>query len=322
VKDGCEYDVVLAILQRSLDLHPEQKILSAFARSSIKGSVYVEALSPLAVVKVLHGISGVMWSQGTIRLSLVSLEDRISLLEMADVPSLIRAGSWVKIRRGGTYCRDAAIVLEVKEQTVVVALVPRIRLVLKRKRGRHGRPEPGLFNPQLVTDLFGSESLTQIDSGWKFKDEIYKGGLTVKEYSLRDVTDQGVVISPSTISLFQRSQYTQIVEVLNAMSARLEVDDKVHIVAGTFRGLVGRVVDVHEDKTISFTCDNLSSYGIVTVYCWEVQRIFQLGDHVEVHCGEHKGLEGFIVAKDDSSAVVYVGEGEAQPQSNYEVSSA
>jgi hypothetical protein len=181
VKDGCEYNIVLAILQQSLDLHSEHKILSTFARSSIT--------LPLAVVNVLHGISGVMWSQGTIRLSLISLEDHIPLLEMADVPSLIRAGSWVKIRWRGTYCRDAAIVLEVKEHTVVVALVPRIRLVLKHKCGWHGRPEPGLFNLQLVTDLFGSESLTQIDSGWKFKDKIYKGGLMVKEYSLHDVTD-------------------------------------------------------------------------------------------------------------------------------------
>jgi ribosomal protein L24 len=211
--------------------------------------------------------------------------------------------------------------LEVKEHTVVVALVPRIRLVLKHKCGQHGHPEPGLFNPQLVTDLFGSESLTQIDSGWKFKDEIYKGGLMVKEYSLRDVTNQGVVISASIISLFQQSQYTQIVKILNAMSARLEVDDRVRIVAGTFRGLVGHVIDVHEDKTISFSYNSLPSHSIATVSYWEVHRIFQLGDHVEVHCGEHKGLEGFIVVMDDSSAVIYVREGEAQSQSNYEVSS-
>jgi ribosomal protein L24 len=168
--------------------------------------------------------------------------------------------------------------------------------------------------------LFGSESFTQIDSGWKFKDEIYKGGLTVKEYSLRDVTDQGVVISPLTIRVFQQSKYTQIVEILTAMSARLEVHDRVCIVAGTFRGLVKRVVDVHKDETIRFSCDNLLLYGIVTVSCWEVQRIFQLGDHVEVHCSEYKGLEGFIVAKGDLSAVVYVREGEVQAQSNYEVS--
>jgi Early transcription elongation factor of RNA pol II, NGN section len=101
VKDGCKYDIVLVILQQLLDLHPEQKILSTFVQSSIKGSVYVKASLPLAVVKVLHGISGVMWLQGTIRLILVSLEDHIPLLEMADVPSLIRAGSWVKVLWGG-----------------------------------------------------------------------------------------------------------------------------------------------------------------------------------------------------------------------------
>jgi transcription elongation factor len=80
-------------------------------------------------------------------------------------------------------------------------------------------------------------------------------------------------------------------------------------------------VDVHKDKTIRFSCDNLPSYGIVMVSYWEVQRIFQLGDHVEIHCSEHKGLEGFIVVKGDLSAVVYVCEDEVQAQSNYEVSS-
>jgi Early transcription elongation factor of RNA pol II, NGN section len=97
VKDGCEYDIVLVILQQSLDLHSEHKILSTFAWSLIKGSVYVEASSPLAVVNILHGISRVIWSQGTIQLSLISLEDHIPLLEIADVLSLIRAGLWVKI---------------------------------------------------------------------------------------------------------------------------------------------------------------------------------------------------------------------------------
>jgi Early transcription elongation factor of RNA pol II, NGN section len=80
VKDGCKYDIVLAILQQSLGLHLEHKILSTFAWSSIKGLVYVEASSPLAVINVLHGISGVMWLQGTIQLSLISLEDHIPLL--------------------------------------------------------------------------------------------------------------------------------------------------------------------------------------------------------------------------------------------------
>jgi ribosomal protein L24 len=138
---------------------------------------------------------------------------------------------------------------------------------------------------------------------------------------LHDVTDQGVVISTSIISLFQQSQYTQIVEILNVISARLGVGNRVQIVTGTFRGLVGHVIDVYEDKTISFSCNSLPSHGIVMVSYWEVQRIFQPGDHVEVHCSEHKGLKGFIVAKNGSLAVVYVCEGEAQPQYNYEVSS-
>jgi hypothetical protein len=49
------------------------------------------------------------------------------------------------------------------------------------------------------------------------------------------------------------------------MSARLEVHNRVCIVTRIFRGLVGHVIDVHKDKTISFSCDSLPSHGIVTV---------------------------------------------------------
>jgi transcription elongation factor len=47
----------------------------------------------------------------------------------------------------------------------------------------------------------------------------------------------------------------------------------------------------------------------VQVFIWEVVRVFDLGDHVEVHCSEHRGVEGFVISKDDVSVLLYVSEG-------------
>jgi transcription elongation factor len=103
------------------------------------------------------------------------------------------------------------------------------------------------------------------------------------------------------------------------MSAKLEVGDRICVVLGTYRLLSGRINNICGNNTITFECDNFESYGVVQVFIWEVVRVFDLGDHVEVHCSEHRGVEGFIISKDDVSILLYVSEGQKQQQVACEV---
>jgi Early transcription elongation factor of RNA pol II, NGN section len=148
IKDGSEEDVVMAIMQKSLRPGWESSVLSAFTQDSIKGSVYVKAPSPLAVSKVLHGISTVLKLYSSLRIQLVSHDDCINLLQMATVPTSIRFGTWVQIKGRGLYHNNTALVLEVYNNLSIITLVlvPQLSLDRKCKRGHWECPQPGLFN--------------------------------------------------------------------------------------------------------------------------------------------------------------------------------
>jgi Early transcription elongation factor of RNA pol II, NGN section len=141
-------DVVMAIMQKSLRPGWESSILLAFTWGLIKGSVYVEAPSPLAVSKALHGISTVLKLHGSLQIQLVSHNDCINLLQMATISTSIRFGTWVQIKGRGLYHNDPALILEVDNNLSIVTLVlvPWLSLDCKHKHGRREHPQPGLFN--------------------------------------------------------------------------------------------------------------------------------------------------------------------------------
>jgi hypothetical protein len=160
--------------------------------------------------------------------------------------------------------------------------------------------------------MLGSELLVQSGQYWEFKGEMYRDGLLKRKYLLSSVTDVAITLTPSRIDFFWSSQHHEVLKVLNAMSAKLEVGDGICIVLGTYRLLSGWINNICGNNTITFECDNFESYGVVQMFIWEVVRVFDLGDHVEVHCGEHRGVEGFIILKDDMSVLLYVSEGQKQ----------
>ena len=116
----------------------------------------------------------------------------------------------------------------------------------------------------------------------------------------------GVQLNPVAIELFRWSQHPYILQVLYNTSSEIRTDDRVHAIAGQFRGLEGCVIEIQEDRTLQFVCENLPSMGVLTVSVWEVQKCFLLGDYVEVRYGEYRCLEGFIVSRDDPFAIIYV----------------
>jgi hypothetical protein len=129
-----------------------------------------------------------------------------------------------------------------------------------------------------MSSTFGSQSLSYVGhTVWKFRGTEHTYGLVERMYSLRYPREIDPIINAGDIGLFRRGTHHEVLEALNMVSAKIQVDDRTRVVSGTYRMLRGRVVEIGKGDTIHFQCENVPSAESV-----EVERIFDLGDFVEV----------------------------------------
>ena len=285
------------------------KVLSAFARDEIRGSVYVEAPSFADVRCILEGIPRVRRLRGKRPcVDIVSLAERPPLLTMGKSIS-IKSMSWVRLKRYGKYKNDLGFVHEVDSRTLmmIVYVVPRIRLARKRKRNtwdsRQSRPPAALFDAERVAEFYGEKEVQRRNLVFDFKGGIYlSGGLLELTCSPLDVSLTNINPTQPELDLFQASRNELILEALSAGVVSLHIGDRIQVVIGTFTGLSGRLVDIKMDNTVVFETDNAIRHE---AYSSEIRKYFKLGDYVGVVQGESSGRQGYIVELSSNSALIY-----------------
>lgn len=163
LQEGCERDIVLAILQKSLAPGSSNGILSAFTQDSIPCWVYIEARLLSDVSTILRGTPGVArMRDGSYVIHIVELEDCAPILNMLSngIQPSITEWSWVRVKEG-LYKGDLGLVHSVDEAYWMydVLLVPRITLTNDKKRKRDPRPPQALFDLLAIQQTFGAHSV-------------------------------------------------------------------------------------------------------------------------------------------------------------------
>jgi transcription elongation factor len=278
----------------------------------------MEARSIADVQKTLSGLKGIKLSpQKTLEANLVPIEERIALLEMSYHPITIARGSWVRMKCKGRYRHDLGLIEDVSQElsSAGVRLVPRISL--SRKFDRTRRPKPALFDAEAVKDRYGADNVQKRNRAWAFDKTLYIDGLLCRDYPLRQLSDHCVDATQEELDLFRLTRIEWIVEAANSMTVPIHLSDRIKVVAGAHRGLWGYVSDTQDDGTIAFAFDSTTPH--LQVHAGEVCKFFHLGDFVESLCGEHRGVEGFIVEMGEIFAVIYVPNTNTQVRSNLHI---
>ncbi|KAG6903526.1 hypothetical protein DXG01_017246, partial [Tephrocybe rancida] len=118
----------------------------------------------------------------------------------------------------------------------------------RAKRNHPTRPDPALFDAQIVAAAWGSRAAKKRSNReFIFKRKTYMDGLQCL------VTDQfyrkEAIPTPSEFEFFRLSQVIPpefIKHTTDVMAARrLEIGDSVKIVAGEAQGAVGKVLNIH-----------------------------------------------------------------------------
>eukprot|EP01054_Gregarina_sp_Poly1_P000766 Gregarina_sp_Poly_1__765@NODE_1183_length_4845_cov_142_002721_g813_i0_p1_GENE_NODE_1183_length_4845_cov_142_002721_g813_i0NODE_1183_length_4845_cov_142_002721_g813_i0_p1_ORF_typecomplete_len767_score159_74Spt5NGN/PF03439_13/5_8e13KOW/PF00467_29/8_2e02KOW/PF00467_29/0_00065KOW/PF00467_29/2_2e03KOW/PF00467_29/50KOW/PF00467_29/1_5PPV_E1_N/PF00524_18/0_00093Spt5_N/PF11942_8/8_8e02Spt5_N/PF11942_8/0_012AbiEi_4/PF13338_6/0_62AbiEi_4/PF13338_6/6e03_NODE_1183_length_4845_cov_142_002721_g813_i09123212 len=330
IRPGVEREACIAVLKKFAEAPDSVKesfqIGAAYASESVKGAIYIEALSPLHILDALRDVRILLLSKQHIKM--------VPVREMADVfnlgnasPTFPKRGEWVRFARG-LYAGDLALVSDLDESShnVVVRVVPRIDLSyeykaiqaeaedgIKLPAPKH-RPAAGLIS---LTDLearnIEPERVNDIVEGFRFHRHLIEEstGYLVKTTKLSQlITGDKVKATSTEIEDFANGRdLNEIITDIGIVGkggadGRFEVGQRVWISKGDLSGISGTVVATEGDK-LRIQPDNqgLTAIDVEPGFC--VKR-FDLGESVKVIAGRHEGDVGLIVKLEIAKGLAHV----------------
>jgi hypothetical protein len=300
---GREADVVFQICRRCLEpseIHPPA-IMSAFARPSIPGYVFIEALH---VGEVRHAVDGLVTVRDK-QPRLIMVTEYVSLLSCLQQPSTrIEDGQWVRCL-AGRYRNDVGYVYKSDQPDVTVVFVPRISQP-RGKRQRDGRPPPRAWTAAEVIEQYGKKRVAILGlNKFVFRRGVYEDGLVMERVpsSYLRTLDH----SPEDIALFVQStmlrSHPHFTPCLKRFAQEsTQVGDRVLVVSGECARIIGRTENIHNGVADVITQSPKEHSGLaVSVALRELMPHFLAGDHVKDRWSDRVGI---VVAVDQDSQKV------------------
>ena len=329
--DGAERDIVVRLMQKCYDYATKGtplQIKSAFCKDNLKGFIYVEARSESHVLKALSGLRSVFFSK---KPKLVPIEEMVTAVTyVKPARKSVTPGSWVRMK-SGLYKGDLARVefVDVNDGRAVVKLLPRLDMAgmaAKKaaksrgaeapKRTNKSRPLPKPFIPEEARafnldvmhqrDRMTGEMQYVLNNSQRFV-----GGYLVKSVALKMLN---VETSAPPLDELQRfdaaSQSDKGKEDVSDLLKGFDIDagttifasrDKVEVKQGELQGVRGTVVRVTDDGQIMVRLDDSALAGIepISFNPAELRKHVDVGAHVKVINGSHKGQTGMVVSVED-----------------------
>lgn len=330
--DGAERDIIVRLMQKCYDYASKGTpllIKSAFCKDNLKGFIYVEARSESHVLKALSGLRSVYFSK---KPKLVPIEEMVTAITYIK-PSrkAVAPGSWVRMK-SGLYKGDLARVefVDVNDGRASVKLVPRLDLAVMAarkaakarggevpKRANKSRPLPKPFIPEEAR-AFNLDIMQQRD---RYSGEMqyvlgnnqrFSGGYLVKSVALKTIS---VETSAPPLDELQRfdaaSQGEKTNEDVTDLLKGFDMDsgavtfaarDNVEVKQGELQGVKGTVVRVTDDGQVMVRLNDSALAGIepISFNPKEIRKYVEVGAHVKVIHGSHKGQTGMVVSVEDT----------------------
>ena len=343
--DGAERDIVVRLTQKCYDYAKKGTPLlvkSAFCKDGLKGFIYVEARSEAHVLKALQGLRSVYFSK---KPKQVPMEEMITAITISNKSLSSTAGmvpgAWVRMK-SGVYKGDLARIdyVDVNEGRVNVRLVPRLDMAalaqkkasrragaggqLPKRTSANQRPLPKPFIPEEAR-VYNLDVIQQRDrmTGEMVYvlggNQTFNQGYLVKRVAIKTVT---LVTSAPPLDELQRfdaaSQGEQTGEDVSELLKGFDIDagqtvfaarDTVEVKSGELQGVRGTVVRVTDDGghiMVRLNDSALAGIEPISFTPKELKKHVEVGAHVKVINGSHKGQTGMVVSVSDDAAVCHI----------------
>ncbi|KAG6849074.1 hypothetical protein H0H93_011490 [Arthromyces matolae] len=298
VQVGTETSVAFALMNKCLATDSSHGIRSVIGNRSRPGWVYVEAPLQSDVRRFCQGVSHIHRFQD---FAVVPPEDTVACLKGAP-PFIPPSNSWVRLTRPPLYKNDLAYVLKYQDRHgAKVFVVPRVSL---DSPGR-GRPPQALLNLEEVQKSFPDKVrvLREDPPKFEFKRHLYLEGYRC----LKTFDFVSTVPTQTELNWFINSTYVTKESVaavqLQIADSQLQIKDRILVVHGELKGLVGVIFDLDEHSASVMTTD----YPVkqIDVRRADVRKNFFVGDQVTVLEGPRKGTVGWVVGISSTHLTVY-----------------
>ena len=329
--DGSERDVLVRLQQKCYDYASKGEpllIKSAFCKDNLKGFIYVEARSESHVLKALGGLRSVFFSK---KPKLVPIEEMVTAISyIKPKTKAVKQGSWVRMK-SGLYKGDLARVhmVDMNEGRAQVKLVPRLDLAAMAskkaassrgeaaKKGPRSRPLPKPFIPEEAR-AFNLEVMQQRDrmtGEMQYvlsNNQRFSGGYLIKSVALKTLTVESTAPPLDELQKFDAASQTErnqedVADLLKSFdidsgTTIFAPRDKVIIKGGELQGVKGTVVRVTDSNEIMVQLNDSALAGIdaISFAPKELRKYVEIGAHVKVINGSHKGQTGMVVSVEDT----------------------
>lgn len=242
-----------------LKLFGKPQLLSVICKEDLKGYVYVEAFTKQSVLEALEDVKSAVKS----RITLLPIPEMIDVF--SDTVPNLEEGKFARVR-SGRYKDDLVQILEAPNAELArVRMVPRIGDTKE------------LFDPAKY-------SCAKSRGYHIYKKDCYKDGFLEKEILAKNLV-------PTNDLSFEE------VETFKLQRPVLRIQDKVRVVRGDLKNVVGVVKSIGEGDVVLETRS-----GEYAVGGDAVAKYFDVGDEV---C--YKGQNGVVVSVSGSECVVLIG---------------
>lgn len=268
--------------------------LAAFARRAVPGRIFVEAKTLQDAARVASGIDKLNSSQ----LRMVVDDKRLEVLCMDPAPRPQLQG-WVRLR-GQTkklrrYQGDLALVVGLTGSNLLdLWLLPRLDFNLGEDAST---PPAQLFNVDGVRASLGEDSVRrkQGNKNFIFQKNEYssQGYLVLSKKEMYICEEFEAIPTEKELDSFLGCEALRpetLVKTRRRMeSAKITLDDRVKVLCGAFRGLLGKVVGLTvEEAEVHLPSQDLTE----RMKIWELAREFRVGDRVRARIGNSEsGVE-------------------------------
>lgn len=128
-----------------------------------------------------------------------------------------------------------------------------------------------------------------------FAGQVFQDGFLHLDLPISHLTSSS--INPTLEERLAFGQYSHLWKTTETIIPQFQVGDDIEMISGPLRGVGGKVVEI-QDHLVKFSF----AKGIYEAAVIDAQRVFKLGDLVEVCLGDFKGAIGYIVGLDGSMA--------------------
>lgn len=313
---GEEKTTALLLMRKFLAYQYQEEplqIKSIVAPEGIKGMIYVEAYKQTHVKQAITGVSNLRYGQW--KQQMVPIKEMTDVLRVVKETAILKPKSWVRLKRG-IYKGDLAQVdyFEPSQNQVTLKIIPRIdytkprgvirKALTDQEKKRKRKPAAKLFDQQAIRAI-GGEVTTDGDFLVFEGNRFSRKGFMYKTLALSAIIYDGVKPTLSELEKFDDKPEKLDIQLAPQKTTGSEVThnfapgDMVQVAEGELLHLQGQVITI-DGNNITILPRHEDLKDLLEFPAHELQKFFQVGDHVKVIEGRHEGDTGLIVRVEDN----------------------